>query len=420
MEPQRFDNITYLDATDGGFEGYGPLPQAEDCPSVGSSFLTVDTSAMSFDEGRNDHKAPISPENLTMSSGASDSSPNTPIAQLNLSEMPGTAMWAQYQFGSDIWHYHSADAENLWLPSEESTMANCVMNSFSEQDALVFQQPGYFNMGRKQRTLPDPPLSRAMFANPAPQQMNHHTVMDGMLSWPRTVDLAYPMTIAPSVTFQGTLPSSPASEFEPMTPLKHHRGSSSVFASSPLTGSSSSILTSQWDVEETKYMPFADAAAYRERQSLSYLLRSSQDHSIKMEESSPIESHVSKSGVDCEAVIPQNIYACSVPGCVDKDGKPKRFRRQEHKKRHEKTVHNKTDTFVCWVQTGSKPCGKEFTRRDNLNSHLKKTHGSRKNNQRNSYVATLDEKSEYFDDKWKGKLTADGLPIGHPRWPEVR
>lgn len=419
MEHQRFDNVNYLDAVDCSFEGYGPLPQAEDCPSIGSSFLTVDTSAMSFDEGRNDYKAPISPENLTMSSGASDSSPMTPIGQLSLSEMPDTAVWAQYQLDNDIWHHHGANAENLWLPSGESGMVNCIMNSFSEQDASILQQPGYFNLGRKQRTHPDPPLSRAMFANPAPQQVNH-TVMDGMLPWPQTFDLGYPMTIAPSVTLQGALPSSPSSEFEPITPLKHQRGSSSMFASSPLTSSSSSVLTSQWDVEETKYVPSTDAAAYRERQSLSYLLRSSTDHSIKTEESSPIESHVSKSGVDCEAVIPQNIYACSVPGCVDKDGKPKRFRRQEHKKRHEKTVHDKENTFVCWVQTGSKPCGKEFTRRDNLNSHLKKTHGSRKNNQRNSYVATLDEKSEYFDDKWKGKLTADGLPIGHPRWPEVR
>lgn len=417
MESQTFNNINYLDAINCSFEGYGSLSQSESCPSMGSSFLTVDTSAMSFDEDRTDHKEPTSPENLTMSSGASATSPTTPMGQLSLNSMPDTTMWPDYQ-SNDIWHHHAADAENLWLPSGESAMANCVMNSFSDQEPSVFQ-PGYFNMGRKQRTHPDPPLSRAMFANPAPQQTNH-TAMDGMVPWPQSMDLAYPMTIAPSVTFQGALPSSPSSDFEPITPLKHHRGSSSIFASSPLTGSSSSVLTSQWDVEEMKYMPIEEAATHPERQSLSYLLRSSQDHSVKLEGSPPLEAHVSKSGVDCEAIIPQNIYACTIPGCVDKNGRPRRFRRQEHKKRHEKTVHKKDIEYPCWVQTGGKRCDKKFTRRDNLNSHLKKTHGSRKNNQRNSYVATLDEKSEYFDDKWKGKLTADGLPIGHPRWPEVR
>lgn len=417
MEPQSFDNINYLDNIDCSFEEYGRLSQSESCPSMGSSFLSVDTSAMSFQEDRTGHHEPISPENLTMSSGASTTSPITPMGQLSLNDMPDTAMWPNYQT-NDVWHHHPADAENLWLPSGESAMAHCVMNSFAESDSSVFQ-PAYFNMGRKQRTHPDPPLSRAMFHNPAPQQMNH-TGMDGMLPWPQTLDLTYPMTIAPSVTFQGALPSSPSSEFEPITPLKHHRGSSSIFASSPLTGSTSSILTSQWDIEEEKYMPVKEETAYHEKQSLSQILRSSVDQSVKLEGSSPRDVPVSKSGVDCEAVIPQNIYACSVAGCVDRDGKPKRFRRQEHKKRHEKTVHNKDAYYYCWVQTGGKRCDKRFTRRDNLNSHLKKTHGSRKNNQRNSYVATLDEKSEYFDDKWKGQLTADGLPIGHPRWPEVR
>lgn len=418
MDSQRFNSINYLDNVDCGFDGYGSLSQSDDCPPMGSSFLTVNTSAMSFDEDNTDHKGQTSPENLTMSSGASANSPITPMGHLSLNDMPDAAVWPGHQ-GNDVWHHHhTVDTQHLWLPSGESALANCVMNTYPDQDSSVFQ-PGYFNVGRKQRTYPDPSLSRAMFTNPTPQPISH-TMMDGMVPWPQTFDLAYPMTIAPSVTFQGALPSSPASEFEPITPLRHHRGSSSMFASSPLTGSSSTVLTSQWDVEETKYIPVDDNAAYREKQSLAYLLRSSQDHSVKLEASSPRESPISKSGVDCEAVIPQNIYACSVPGCVDKDGRPKRFRRQEHKKRHERTVHNKEHKFHCWVQTGGKRCTKEFTRRDNLNSHLKKTHGSRKNNQRNSYVATLDEKSEYFDEKWKGKLTADGLPVGHPRWPEVR
>lgn len=406
--------MTFLSSMDREFEGYNSCSQNDDCPAMTTSFLTVDTSGMSFDGDRTEYRGSISPENLTMSSRASNQSPITPA---NLHDIHATAIWAKHQY-NDLWHHLNTDVDSFWPPSEDATMAHCPIANFPQHD-LHMHPSGYFGLGKRLKPSVDPPLSRAVFANSIPQQ-EEHTVVDNMLTWPQKLEHAYPRTVAPNVTFQDIVPSPPATEFEPMTPMKHHRYGSSTYASSPLTRHPSSILTSQWVMGDgVQSSPVADTPSYCDQEDLAQMLSSSPDQQMKREGSSPTRNLTSKSGVDCEAVIPQNIFACSVPGCVDKNGGPKRFRRQEHKKRHEKTVHNKDTTFACWVQTGGNRCDKKFTRRDNLNSHLKKTHGSRKNNQRNSYVATLDEKSKYFDEKWRGPLTAHGLPVGHPRWPEV-
>ena len=115
-----------------------------------------------------------------------------------------------------------------------------------------------------------------------------------------------------------------------------------------------------------------------------------------------------------EVVIAQNEFACSYPGCIDKQtGKQKRFKRQEHKKRHEKTVHEKNEHgwYKCWV-TGCKIAA--FTRPENLKSHLKNIHGKKSLGQRNRYVATQDRNSPHYDPDWVGELTEDGYPIRTP------
>lgn len=123
-----------------------------------------------------------------------------------------------------------------------------------------------------------------------------------------------------------------------------------------------------------------------------------------------------------EAIIRSNMFTCGFPHCVDRQGRPKRFKHQEHKRRHEKTVHEQTEampSFRCWVETGRKKCGRVFSRRDNYKAHLVNTHGRRSDRKRNAYVATLDESSKYADLEWRGQLTTEGLPIGHPRFPET-
>ena len=297
-------------------------------------------------------------------------------------------------------------------------MANCVMNSFPPLSSGPLFQPAYFCPTARPKSDVDPPLSRAVFNNAlSGSKMNSP---DEMVSWSNMGIMTQnqPLTVEPNATFQATLPSSsPMSKYEPITPLRHHQGHSSLFTSSPLSGGSST-LASQWDLEDTKHVPEDDVLERSEKPVLHRMLRSSQASSpISIEDQSPQKSFLSRSGVDCEAVIRQNMFACSRPGCL------RRFKRQEHKKRHEKTVHVQAGVeqqkFPCWVVTGSKICGRSFTRRDNLKSHETKTHGRRSNNQRNAYVATLDPNSKYYDVDWTGPLTADGLPLGHPSFPEV-
>lgn len=118
-----------------------------------------------------------------------------------------------------------------------------------------------------------------------------------------------------------------------------------------------------------------------------------------------------KSVFECDLVITANSFACGYPECIDKNtGKQKRFKRAEHKKRHEKTVHQKEShvSHQCWVPQ----CERSFSRTDNLKSHLKNTHGKRSPNARNRYVATLDpNNSQYYSPDWEGDLTSEGLPI---------
>ena len=101
-------------------------------------------------------------------------------------------------------------------------------------------------------------------------------------------------------------------------------------------------------------------------------------------------------------------FTCTFPDCLEKSsGQPRRFKRHEHKKRHERTVHTNEPAFQCWVPG----CfASAFTRRDNLTYHLK-SHGAHSQKRRNRYVATLDPHSRHYDPLWVGALTKQGRPI---------
>ncbi|KAK5945140.1 hypothetical protein PMZ80_002344 [Knufia obscura] len=416
MDSNSFDNacidagVDFLHNVEPDFENFESFPHSESCPSLSSSFLTIDTSGMSFDEGRRGSVGSTSPDNFTASS-ASVTSPVTPLGTIPMHSFYAPEAWPKMQ-SHDAWQTQDADPESFWMASEESAMANCVMNSFPETNSASHFQPGYFYPVSRPKSAVDPPLSRAVFNNTLSGSKMHSS--EDMLPWSNVGIITHPQTIEPSATFQAALPSSsPMSKYEPITPLRHHRGSSSLFASSPLSGNSA-MLASQWDVEDTKYVPAGDIHGYSEKPLLRRMLASSHGSSpIKLEDESPRKSFSSKSGVDCEAIIPQNTYACSKTGCT------KRFKRQEHKKRHERTVHTHEKIFPCWVVTGNKRCDRKFSRKDNLRSHYHKTHGRKSQGQRNAYVATLDPKSKYYDLEWTGPLTSEGLPIGHPSFPEI-
>jgi hypothetical protein len=260
-------------------------------------------------------------------------------------------------------------------------------------------------------------LSRPMFSgtipSSAPMTMNNNT------QWPPpTVAETPPRTIDPS-TFVPPTSSSPAVKREPSTPSRPYPRSSLILSSSPMSGYSPGIVPSQHEFDDSAYFSTSnfpqDCAEpilermERERRLQSRLARRRYNHK-GTGSSSKRRPLANKSGFECDPVIPQNSFACSYSDCIDKNtGKQKRFKRQEHKKRHEKTVHEKDNysSHRCWVST----CERAFSRTDNLKSHLKNTHGKRSVNARNRYVATLDPNNEYYSPDWVGELTADGLPI---------
>lgn len=402
--------VNYLPNIEPQADTYDSFSQVETCPSLSSSFLSVDTQ-LAFEADAGFRLNSTSPDDFSVSS-ISLPSPITPLEYVSMHNQYNTESWMKPE-PQEVWHRQIIDSENLWFTADDPSMANCVMNTFSTQTPAAQFQPGYFSLNRP-KSAADPPLSRAVFPNSFIGQSP--VKLEEPMQWSQQTLLPQPQTVEPSATFQSTLVSSPV---KPMTPFKHHRNSSFSFASSPLTSVPSSVLASQWDDEEIKHESDLGVLSYSEPVKLKMPMRSLTSMPIKKEESPLKKSSSCRSGIDCEAVIPQNEFACTYPGCRDKEGRPKRFKRQEHKKRHEKTVHNikDHDKHYCWVVTGNKVCGKDFSRRDNLKSHLKKTHGRRSNNQRNSYVATLDEGSVYYDEEWKGPLTSEGLPVGHPRWP---
>ena len=115
-------------------------------------------------------------------------------------------------------------------------------------------------------------------------------------------------------------------------------------------------------------------------------------------------------GRNLRSVSEQEKFTCSYATCIDKQTKRVRqFKRLEHKNRHEKTVHEKSETTIhrCWVPN----CHPQFSRSDNFKSHLRNTHSTKSG--RNRYVATLDENNKCYDPEWTGKIDEKGYPILH-------
>lgn len=218
-------------------------------------------------------------------------------------------------------------------------------------------------------------------------------------------------TVEPSATVRQPPPSSPGS-----TPPQTQIPPCAISSNGPSSSVSLTMVPSQNDIDESPYDSLGRELRLGEtkrlRSNLDRLSRRRYDRRRPSTVSSKPEAEAAtaKSGLDCDLVITQNEFACSYPGCIDKHtGKEKRFKRLEHKKRHEKTVHEKAHqaAYKCWVPE----CNRPFSRADNLKSHLKNTHSRRPGARGNRYVATLDKNSEYYDPEWVGGLDKDGYPI---------
>jgi hypothetical protein len=218
-------------------------------------------------------------------------------------------------------------------------------------------------------SLSNPLLLRSIFeVNESNTQTDGIRVDERCQSCPGIASSPLQM-IAPSAAFQPPLLISPITKREPSTLIRMSSHSSSMFSSSPMGLISPPAVTSQHDVDDSKYS-FEDemivSQQLRCRNSIDRLHGRYYERRRPVGPSNRPKPVAGRSGMGREAVIKGNQHLCSYQGC------DRRFKRQEHKKRHERTVHekNKNEQHYCWVSgciTGP------FPRSDNLKAHLKKT-----------------------------------------------
>ena len=380
---------------------FSPLSSDRDCPSLSGSF-----SSFEMNDRRPSFASSAIEDSPGWLSGQSSgvTTPTTPLTAMG----PSGMLFDRKQPAPDTpYGFARNELDFFWEPEPQLPIsAAALLGTVNESETLGFgaDYPSYpHTMG-----LNNPSLSRSMFGMDGPLSSEDDLSWSHQLSSPQ-------QTIAPSAAFQQPLlTSSPLSRPAPSTPMRRTMTSSSVLGSSPLTLVSPPVVPSQHEPEDIKYEEPEWALLTSEisrHRGLNRISRRGYKHKHNLGSSFKPKPATSKSGIDCEVVIAQNEFACSYPGCIDKQtGKQKRFKRQEHKKRHEKTVHEKNEhgLFKCWVK-GCKTA--PFTRTDNLKSHLKNTHGKKSPNQRNRYVATQDKNSIHYDPDWVGDLDDEGYPV---------
>ncbi|KAK5077791.1 hypothetical protein LTR70_009406 [Exophiala xenobiotica] len=286
---------------------------------------------------------------------------------------------------------------------EVQTVADSALYNSSEQETAPDLGMAFSALAAQPSIVANLMFSTNVIGGAIPEA-NHGTVLD-VLPWTHYGFAAHSMICE-------TVPQISRPTLECISPRRLCLQDFSVAAPSPSSDTSSFALLSLGDASE----PERTLSPRHEVQV------STPKSCIERERRSPSRLCLGQHEVEREAIIPSNIFTCGFPHCIDRRGRPKRFKRREHKRRHEKTVHGQgeaTSSFRCWVQTGRKKCGRVFSRSDNYKAHLRDTHGRRSTRTRNAYVATLDETSRYADIEWRGQLTAEGLPIGHPRFPDI-
>ena len=258
-----------------------------------------------------------------------------------------------------------------------------------------------------------PSLSRAIFHH---RHQSDSLAPEHMSQWQPSMLHTPPRTVAPSATFQRILSSSPAYCGTPSTPVRtNHDDSATIgIVNTPCSLSPMHIAAEQpvSVKNETAYQHLQPTLVRTLRTSKQKASGRNGRRSTDRKETGRTgrlpRSGVSRSGMECPSYIERNSFACTAEDCVDKTGKRKMFKRQEHLKRHLRTCHTGIRPYYCWVPG----CTTEpFSRTDNLNSHLFKTHGKNSPAARNRYIATLDLKSGVFDVDFRGPFTESGWPI---------
>ena len=256
-------------------------------------------------------------------------------------------------------------------------------------------------------------LSRSIFHS---RQPSDTLMAEHMTQWRPSMLQTPPRTVAPSATFQPIVPSSPAYHLTPLTPIQIKYETpiasgiaSTPYSSSPICSSSKQLVSID---EESTCSTVQPTLVRTLRQSKCKGSGRSSRRTAERKESGrsgrPSKQRMSRAGMDYPSYIEANPFPCTAEDCVDKNGKQKKFKRQEHLKRHQRTCHTGIRPHYCWVPGCTT---KPFSRTDNLNSHLHKTHGKNSPAARNRYIATLDPKSGVYDVDYRGPFTESGWPI---------
>ena len=411
---------------------HSSFPTEDSCASFNLGISLTESSPLSMNGQRRpsfDSLESSIPPELLSSSSVGTMSPSTPLNNCSFNsnyietfrnvalQVDLQSMWNQHpeEFSEHDFGYSPVVSRENSLPK--------YINPYSVNTRNPTESCFNSSFGSFSGENISPALSRPMFNQSIPSSM---PVVNNTL-WPSaTIAQTPPRTIDPA-TFAPRFPSTPTMKVDgPSTPSRLHTRSSVILSSSPMSIYSPGVLPSQREVDDSTYVDSGGLS--RESIDLAY---ESLNMNMDMRDRSRDQSRLTrrrydrkgsgsgckrrplanKSGFECDRVITANSFACSYSECIDKNtGKQKRFKRAEHKKRHEKTVHQKEShvSHKCWVPQ----CEKSFSRTDNLKSHLQKTHGKRSAGARNRYVATLDpNNTQYFAPDWQGDLTSDGLPV---------
>lgn len=408
------------------FDQSSPLTLTAECPELSPGFFSNDSSMM---DGIGQRRSSIesfssisAPPELFFTPSAATTSPTTPMLvpskmiSSNTSH-PKATCFSNYHPMLQLGGEHEDVNVDSWMGKVEIPGNNVYLDmTFGANMAdAPGEDDGYNMLGGEYHGMStmgaNPALTKSIFDGTT-EYLPLQGMDTALLPWSTCQVQPPSQTIEPSATFQSLLSSSPGFKMEPSTPLHGHLSTSTYMSSSPLSILSPVVVPSQHDVEEVKYEAVEQAVrssvSRKCRPTTDRLFRRSYERKKLTGASAKPKPVPAKSGIDCDVVIPQNEFACGYPGCIDKNTmSQKRFKRREHMKRHEKTVHQSDKPYRCWVPD----CSRAFSRSDNLKSHLRNTHSKKPGVRGNRYVATLDKGSDYYNPEWSGVLDKQGYPI---------
>lgn len=376
------------------------------CPSLTSSFMSTGSSPLALDNSRRlsvDSTDSFAFETFSPHYPSGTVSPTTPLTSSDLVDTGFTTASSMMCMPADLGMsqlYHQDSNEPYWMSQDSKAM-----NVMSPMEHLEGQHS--FSHGHIRSYLPsqahhlhDSTLSRPIFHGSSPYE---EYSQDSLFPWTPTVHSTPPQTVAPSATFHPALSSPHGLSLAPATPspLRYHGPSTPTLKSSPMSpyspsNSFSSSISSVYHAGEALHRIMDSRGQLTPCKPSRKTVRRHEQYKVTKSRSfSP------------PPIVKANMFKCDREDCVDKEGRRKAFKRSEHLKRHINTCHSGKRDHVCWVDG----CKKPFSRSDNLKTHMYHTHGRKSSGQRNRYVATLDDKSPYYEPDYRGPLDSEGRPL---------